>query len=74
MKIPIELFPQEVIEEYDLMKLVHNGFIFMEIRKGMYGLPQAGTIANKQLQEHLAKYGYYPVTHTPDLWHYSSSP
>ena len=34
----------------------------------MYGLPQAGILANKQLRWKLAKQGYYEVNHTPGLW------
>eukprot|EP00957_Ditylum_brightwellii_P011867 894302-Ditylum_brightwellii.AAC.1 len=34
----------------------------------MYGLPQAGKIANDQLIKHLAKFGYSPAQHTPVLW------
>eukprot|EP00957_Ditylum_brightwellii_P052965 4015407-Ditylum_brightwellii.AAC.1 len=34
----------------------------------MYGLPQAGILANKLLTESLEKHGYYPVQHTPRLW------
>eukprot|EP00957_Ditylum_brightwellii_P182534 13904806-Ditylum_brightwellii.AAC.1 len=40
----------------------------MEIRKGMYGLSQAGILANKLLTEQLAEHGYYPIQHTPGLW------
>eukprot|EP00957_Ditylum_brightwellii_P189807 14449914-Ditylum_brightwellii.AAC.1 len=35
----------------------------------MYGLPQAGILVNKLLTERLAEHGYYPVQHTPGLWH-----
>jgi hypothetical protein len=31
----------------------------------MYGLPQAGILANKLLKKHLAKYGYFEQSHTP---------
>jgi hypothetical protein len=31
----------------------------MEIRKGMYGLPQAGILANKLLKKRLARHGYF---------------
>eukprot|EP00957_Ditylum_brightwellii_P117289 8945524-Ditylum_brightwellii.AAC.1 len=34
----------------------------------MYGLPQAGKIANDQLIKHLAKFRYSPAQHTPGLW------
>ena len=40
----------------------------MRIQRGMYGLPQAGILANKQLKERLAKKGYYELPHTPGLW------
>jgi hypothetical protein len=40
----------------------------MEIRKGMYGLKQAGIIANQRLTKHLAKFGYHPTPRTPGLW------
>ncbi len=33
----------------------------------MYGLSQAGTLANQVLKK-LAKYGYYKVPYTPGLW------
>ena len=34
----------------------------------MYGLPQAGMLANKLLKHLLAKHGYYEVCHTPGYW------
>ena len=49
MTIPITLIPAEIIQEYNLQPLIHNGNIYVEIRKGMYGLPQAGRIASDLL-------------------------
>jgi hypothetical protein len=40
----------------------------MEIRKGMYGLPQTIILANKLLKEGLACNGYFEQPHTPGLW------
>ena len=34
----------------------------------MYGLKQAGIIANQGLQKHMSAYGYRPVQCTPGLW------
>ena len=34
----------------------------------MYGLPQAGKLANNDLVAHLAKGGYYPAKYTPGLF------
>ena len=42
MRLELKLIPAEVITECNLMDIAHNGFIFIEIDKGMYGLPQAG--------------------------------
>ena len=49
MRIPINLIPQEVIDHYDLLPKVKNGYVYIEIISGMYGLPQAGVLANKLL-------------------------
>ena len=38
------------------------------MQKGMYGLSQAGHIANKQLRKILTPFGYRPSTTTPGLW------
>jgi hypothetical protein len=46
----------------------------MEIRKGMYGLKQAGLLATKLLQNRLATFGYYPARHTPVLWLHKTRP
>jgi hypothetical protein len=61
MKMPIALIPQEIIDEYNLMPLVYKDHIYMEIQRGMYGLPQAGLLANDLLTERLAAKGYYQV-------------
>ena len=60
MFIYANLIPDSFIEEYKLHELVHNGKIYMQINKGMYGLPQAGKLAHDQLKAHLAQFGYTP--------------
>jgi hypothetical protein len=40
----------------------------MEIRKGMYRLPQASILVNKLLKEQLARHGHFEQPHTPGLW------
>ena len=47
--MPITLIPQDIIDEYDLNKLVHNGHVYIKDRGGMYGLPQASILANHLL-------------------------
>ncbi len=40
MRIPISAIPDAIMDHYKLHNLVHNGHVYVEIRKGMYGLPQ----------------------------------
>ena len=51
MRIPLYMLPDAIIEQYNLLPLVHNGHVYVEIRRGMYGLPQAGKLANDQLNQ-----------------------
>jgi hypothetical protein len=68
MCIHIKLIPQEIVDEYILSNLIHHDYIYVAINKGMYGLPQAGLLANKLLAQRLAKYGYYQAVHMSGLW------
>jgi hypothetical protein len=38
----------------------------------MYGLPQAGILANKLLKERLEPHGYQECEHTPGLWRHKN--
>ena len=42
MRIPVNQIPKKIMDMYDLWPLVHNSAVYVEINKGMYGLPQAG--------------------------------
>jgi hypothetical protein len=72
MRIPIDLLPDAIIEHYDLRLFIHDGYVYVEIRRGMYGLPQAGCLANDQLIAFLAPHGYRPVPLTPGLWRHDT--
>jgi hypothetical protein len=61
-------FPEKIVQKYNLNALAIDDWVYIEIRKGMYRLKQAGLIANQLLQTRLAPFGYYPVCHTPGLW------
>ncbi len=74
MKIPIALLPDNIIKHYKLQEKVLNGYVYMEIRKGMYGLPQASILANKLVKEQLARHGYTEQPHTPGLWKHITHP
>jgi hypothetical protein len=73
MRIPITAIPDCIMEEYKLEPLVHNGFVVVELRKGIYGFPQAGILANIQLKKHLADNDYHPA-HTAGLFKHKTRP
>ena len=48
--------------------------MFFEIRKGVYGLPQAGVLAHAKLKSILAPHGYAPTKNTLGIWTHSTRP
>ena len=68
MRLPYHIIPDEIKQAYNLDKLVENGFVYVRITRGMYGLPQAGLIANELLKKRLADAGYYDCQFTPGLY------
>jgi hypothetical protein len=74
MKMLLSRFPEEIIQRFNLNSLAVDGWVYIEIRKGMYVLKQAGLHANQLLQTRLAPYGYYPARQTPGLWLHKTRP
>ena len=74
MKIPLHLFPAHTVAQYDLLRKAKGGFVYLEIRNTIYGLPCAGAVSNALLKKRLAPHGYYEVPHTPGLWKHISRP
>ena len=72
MRIPVHIVPKEIVERYKLKGLEHNGYYYVEINKGMYGLPQAGKIANDLLVLRLKAAGYTECTLTPGLFRHTT--
>jgi hypothetical protein len=68
MRMLIALFPEWIVKQYDLQIHVLNGFIYLEMRCMVWGLPQAGILANKSLRTRLLPHGYYEWANTPGLW------
>jgi hypothetical protein len=74
MVINLASLPQATIGKYNLNELTQDGKVYIEIQKGMYGLPQAGILTNELLQRNLAKDVYRPTTHTHGLWTHPTHP
>jgi hypothetical protein len=74
MKMPLSLFPSWIKEQYNLEQHAKNGFVYIEMRRAVWGLPQAGILANKLLQQRLLPHGYYKCKPTPGLWRHLTRP
>ena len=69
MKLKIADMPENVIQHYNLRDLeTRDGYVYVKIQKGMYGLPQAGIIAQQLLEKRLNKAGYRQSKITPGFW------
>ena len=45
MRIPLKYFTQEIKDEHNIMNIIDNNYVYIEIRKCMYGLNEAGILA-----------------------------
>ena len=70
VKMCLADIPDKVVKEYKLHeknKVTDNDFVYVEVQKGMYGLPQAGILTQQLLKTRLNKRGYYQSTIVPGL-------
>ena len=75
VKLHLRDIPDEIIQEYKLHeKATVDGYVYSEVRKGMYGLPQAGSLAQELLEKRLGKHGYRQSTLVPGLWKHDWRP
>ena len=51
MKMPLTLFPKWIIEQYNLQMHALDEFVYLEMGQAVWGLPQAGILANKLLHQ-----------------------
>jgi hypothetical protein len=68
MKMPLVLFLEWIKKQYDLNKYALNGFVYLEMRWAIWGLLQAGILANKLLRCHLLPHSYYKCNNIPGIW------
>ena len=72
MCIKLEHIPADVQELYGLTEFEHNGQVYMEISKSIYGLPQAGRQAQDRLVKHLKAHDYVQCQNTPSLFRHKT--
>ncbi|KAL7475780.1 hypothetical protein ACHAW6_001683, partial [Cyclotella cf. meneghiniana] len=75
LRLKLNDIPKEIIEEYHLQDITKpDGTIYVLICLGMYGLPQAGLLANKLLEKWLNVHGYYQYPLVLGLWSHAWQP
>ena len=75
MKIPISRMPDDIIDQYNLREKVDEaGYVWIKIKRGMYGLKQAAILAYDHLVNLLEPYGYYPEPHCVGMWSHKTRP
>ena len=56
--LPINIIPEEIITQYNLIAMDKNGYVYSETTKRMYGLTQTGPIGNYFITKNIAPHGY----------------
>jgi hypothetical protein len=74
MKIPLSLFLAWTIEQCNLNNMALDGYVYIKMRRAVWGLPQAGILTNKRLRRKLAQFGNYEKVNTPGLWRHELQP
>ena len=68
MRLKLADIPAAIIDRYKLRDIAQDGYVFVRIQKGMYGLPQAGIIAQQLLEQRLQANGYHQSKLNPGFW------
>ena len=73
--IPMWWFPQDIIDQYNVFDLVgKDGFFYVNICNGKYGLKQLACIDFYGLVKLLKNHGYYPIPYNPGIWCHETLP
>ena len=68
MKVPYKYFSMDIRRRYNLDNHLHNGYIYIKIKRGMYGLKQAALLAYDHLSGLLQNAGYFPILGSLGMW------
>jgi len=68
LRVTLKQLPEETIEEFSLDQYIDRGVVYFEVNKGMYGLKQAGLLANDRIVTLFDKHGYKQSKYIPQLF------
>ena len=73
MRINAIYFLDDIRLQYDIENLIDlDGYVYVRIKKGMYGLKQAAILAYNHLVKQLKPHGYHPCPETTGLWRHKT--
>ena len=55
-----------------MIRIVHNGWVYVQIQKGMYSTPQSGMFAHIKLSKILKQANFQQAEQEPGLWTYKT--
>ena len=73
-RVSVAQVPEAIMSKYSLTPFIDNGHLLFEVTKGMYGLPQAGFLAQQRLIQHLTAHGYIQAADVPCLFRHETRP
>ena len=74
MKMRWDQIPNDIRSHYNRSSMVHHNYVYIKIKKGMYGLKEVAILACDKLLLHLTPRGYYPIPGTAGLWKHKTRP
>ena len=75
MSLKLSNPPKRMVQHYNIEeKATMDVYMYVEIKRGMYGLPQAGLIVQQLLEKRLNKKGYHQSEIKPRFWTHNCCP
>ena len=75
MRLKLTELPNNFVQQYNIAsKVTRDGYVYVEIRRGMYGLSKAGLLAQQLLEKRLNGKGYQQSKLTPGFWTHKLRP
>ena len=69
LRMKLSNMPDAIQNQYNLKELATaDGHVYLAVKRGMYGLPMAGILAQELLEKRLNAHGYQQSKFTPGLW------
>jgi hypothetical protein len=72
IRVKTSIVPPEILDAYNLLHYVEDGYILFQVDRCMYGFAQAGYLSQKRLFAHLESKGFRQSKHVPCLFRHET--